>query len=291
MNLYYHGKRKNFGDAVNYNIFKELFNQDVSPTRYYKADFLAIGSILSRVLYNPTPHHTWKNLRKLYYSIALRHQPINILGSGFIEDVRETYGELKLFRAVNIIALRGHKTKEIMELILQKKLDDIAIGDPGILSSELIKGEKIKKNYKLGIIPHMVDQESDLLEEFALRSDTCILDIKSPPVEFMRSVAACESIASSTLHGLIAADSLHIPNLWIKMSNKIAGRDFKFYDYYSIYEIKPEITDLRCMTSSKITSEYILDRYQVDSQDVEAIKFTLTAAFKEIFKNQNMTKQ
>jgi hypothetical protein len=56
-----------------------------------------------------------------------------------------------------------------MELILCKKLDDIAMGDPGILSSELIKGEKVKKIYKLGIIPHMADQNSDLLHEFSLR--------------------------------------------------------------------------------------------------------------------------
>jgi hypothetical protein len=285
MKLYYHEKWKNFGDCVNYNIFKELFNQDITRTRYYKADFLGIGSVLTRVLYNPTPHHTWKNLRKLYYSIARRHQPINILGSGFVEDVRETYRELKLFRGVNIIALRGYKSKDIMELILCKKLDDIAMGDPGILSSELIKGEKIKKIYKLGIIPHMADQNSNLLHEFSLRSDTCILNIKTPPVELMKSVASCESIASSALHGLIAADSLHIPNLWIKMSDRLAGQDFKFYDYYSVYEIKPEITDLRYIPRFEITPEYVLDKYQVEAQAVEDIKFALTAAFNEFFKN------
>ena len=286
MKLYYHGTSKNFGDSVNYNIFKDLFNQDITRTRYYKADFIGIGSILTRVLYNPTPHHTWKNLRKLYYSIVLRNQPINILGSGFVEDVRKTYRRLKQFRPVNIIALRGHKSKDIMELILRKKLDDIIIGDPGILSSELIKGEKIEKNYQLGIIPHMADQNSDLLHEFALRSDTCILNIRNPPVEFMRSVAACEAIASTALHGLIAADSLHIPNLWIKLSDKIAGQDFKFYDYYSAYKIKPEITDLRYIPRSEITPEYVLDRYRIDFQDVEDIKSALTVVFNEFFKDK-----
>ena len=283
MHLYYHGTSKNYGDVVNYNIFKDLFNQDVNRARYYTADFMGIGSILNRVLYNPTPHHTWQNLRKLYYSRVLRQKPINILGSGFVKDVREIYKELKLFRAVNIIALRGHKTKDIMEFILQKKLEDIAIGDPGILSSELIKGEKIEKNYNLGIIPHMADQNSNLLLEFTTRSDTCILDIKNQPVEFLRSVSACNTIASSALHGLIAADSLHIPNLWIKMSDKITGQDFKFRDYYSAYEIKPAITDLRYMQSSEITPEYILDKYQVDAKKVEDIKSALTIAFNEFF--------
>lgn len=286
MKLYYHGEEKNFGDAVNYNIFKELFNQDVNRTRYYKADFLAIGSILSKILYNTNSPYAWENIRKLYYSIVLRDRPLNILGSGFIRNVRETFGELKLFRPVNVIALRGHKTKEIMEFILRKNLDDITLGDPGILVSDFIKGEKVEKKYKLGIIPHLVDQDSDLLYEFTLRSDTCILDITSQPVEFMRSVAACESIASSALHGLIAADSLQIPNLWIKISDNLLGRDFKFHDYYSIYEIKPEITDMRCIPRSEITPEYVLDRYQVDGQDVEAVKSVLTAAFNKFFKNK-----
>ncbi len=285
MKLYYHEKWRNFGDCVNYNIFKELFHQDIIRTRYYKADFLGIGSVLTRVLYDPTPHHTWKNLRKLYYSIIRRDHPINVLGSGFVEDVRETYGKLKLLRGVNIIALRGHKSKDIMELILGRQLDDIVLGDPGILSSELIKCEKIKKIHKLGIIPHMADQNSELLHKFALRSDTCVLNIKTPPVEFMRSVASCESIASSALHGLIAADSLHIPNLWIKMSDRITGQDFKFHDYYSVYDIKPEITDLRYMPRSEIIPEYVLDRYQVKALDVEDIKSSLTAAFNEFFKN------
>jgi len=286
MNLYYHGKRKNFGDAVNYNIFKELFNQNVHQTRYYKADFMAIGSILSRILYNTAHPYSWSNIKKRYYSIALRHRPLNILGTGFVKNIGETYGELKLFRPVNVIALRGHKTKDIMELILQKKLDDIAIGDPGILASELIKGEQIEKKFKLGVIPHVVDQNADLLDEFTSRSDACILDIKIPPVEFLRSLAACESIASSSLHGLIAADSLHIPNLWIKMSDKITGKDFKFHDYYSVYEIKPEVTDLRSMSGSEITSGYVLDRYRVAAQDVEDIKSSLTVVFKNNFKNK-----
>lgn len=170
-----------------------------------------------------------------------------------------------------------------MEQILQAKLDNIALGDPGILTSEFIKNETIEKKYKLGIIPHVVDQGSDLLKDFSSSSDTCMLDIKASPLEFMRSVAACESIASSTLHGLIAADSLHIPNLWIKMSDKIFGEDFKYHDYYSVYGIQPQVHDLRSTSSSRITPEYVTDNYRINAKEIDAVKSNLTSAFTRFF--------
>ncbi len=285
MKLYYHAKSKNFGDCLNYNIFRELFGRDVIRTRYYKADFFGIGSLLGTALYNPTPHHAWKNLEKRCYSILLRHRPITILGSGFVSNVRDTYRKLKLFRPVNIIALRGRKSREIMECILREKLDGVALGDPGILSSELIKGTRIGKECELGIIPHTVDRNSDLLDGLASRSGVRILDIQSPPGEFIKTVAACRTVASSALHGLIAADSLHIPNLWIKLSDRIIGQDFKFRDYYSAYGITPQVTDLRSAAASRITPEYVIERYRIDPRAVESSKSALASAFEECFGN------
>ena len=34
------------------------------------------------------------------------------------------------------------------------------------------------------------------------------------------------------MHGLIAADSLNIPHVWMKISNKIIGGNWKFNDYF-----------------------------------------------------------
>ena len=45
------------------------------------------------------------------------------------------------------------------------------------------------------------------------------------PFKCIKQIADCE-IISSALHGLIAADSLNIPNKWIKLSNKLVGNNF-----------------------------------------------------------------
>lgn len=290
MKLYYQGKEKsrgkgsNFGDAINYNIFHELFHCRVKSARPYNADCIGIGSILGKILYDTNrPRTARQNLKMAYYSAILRDRPINILGSGFIEDVRKTYPTLKLFRPVNVIALRGHYTREVMEDILHTKLDAIALGDPGILVSEFIKGETIEKKYRMGIVPHIVDKRSELLSVFRQRDDICILDIESNPLDFLRSMAACETVASSSLHGLITADSLHIPNLWIRMSDGLMGGNFKFFDYYSAYGITPEVTDLREMVSPAITPEFISDRCKISANKIEQIKSALNDVFRAFF--------
>jgi pyruvyltransferase len=47
-----------------------------------------------------------------------------------------------------------------------------------------------------------------------------------------REINRCECIASSSLHGLIFSDSFSIPNVHLKFSNKLAGGNHKFNDYY-----------------------------------------------------------
>jgi hypothetical protein len=50
-------------------------------------------------------------------------------------------------------------------------------------------------------------------------------------------------VISSSLHGLIVADSLGIPNVWLRLSPDVLGGDYKFKDYYSVFGLAPEPID------------------------------------------------
>lgn len=135
-------------------------------------------------------------------------------------------------------------------------------GDPGLLaykySSEL-KNNIIKK-YKLGIVPHVSEYKSNLLNKFTNIPDVKVIDITNK--NFLADLLSCEVIASSSLHGLIFSDSFQIPNLWISIEDKLYGGYFKFYDYYSsiyntlnIEHIKPfNITELDSNSMIKMST-------------------------------------
>lgn len=86
---------------------------------------------------------------------------------------------------------------------------------------------------------------------------------------------ACKYIISSSLHGLICADSICIPNRWIKLS-ELLGSDFKFHDYYSVFDITPEF---QIMTGSESLEELVLMPKLIEQENVIKIKINLENQF------------
>ena len=64
-------------------------------------------------------------------------------------------------------------------------------------------------------------------------SEVTVLDVAQGPAEFVSKLVQCERVASSSLHGLILADSYNVPNIRIQITPNVIGGDFKFQDYYS----------------------------------------------------------
>ncbi len=58
-----------------------------------------------------------------------------------------------------------------------------------------------------------------------------MIDVERPCGEVCAEISACARILSSSLHGLVVADSYGIPNARLVLSNQIIGGDFKFRDY------------------------------------------------------------
>lgn len=83
----------------------------------------------------------------------------------------------------------------------------------------------------IGVIPHYVDKNNEIITSLPLNAGLKIIDVESNCLEVLSDISSCDYVISSSLHGLICADAYGMPNARISLSNKIGGGDFKFNDY------------------------------------------------------------
>ena len=119
-----------------------------------------------------------------------------------------------------VLALRGPLTGEA----------DL-YADPGLLAG--LFAPQVEKRHKLGVIPHYIER---------LPHEGHHIDIQSGIENVIRAAAQCERIITSSLHALILADSLGIPNKWI-FEEKVIGNGYKFRDYAASFgeKIEPDV--------------------------------------------------
>jgi len=115
------------------------------------------------------------------------------------------------------------------------------LGDPGLLVAKLLKHRQSKRHV-LGLIPHYVDKADVHLENISRRypKEIRLIDVQRNPLVVISEIDRCEFIISSSLHGLVAADALGIPNAWMVLSDKVIGKGFKFFDYASAFGLTPK---------------------------------------------------
>lgn len=129
---------------------------------------------------------------------------------------------------LKILAVRGPLTRKRLEQDGHKCPE--LYGDPTILLPHLFKPE-VEEEYDFGIIPHYVDY--DHTRNGMHRERVNVINVLSGVKNVITEVNKCPVILSSCLHGIILAESYGIPTCWIRVSNKIASKEFKFKDYYS----------------------------------------------------------
>ena len=121
------------------------------------------------------------------------------------------------------------------------------------------------KPYKLGILPHYVDygQVKTRLKttpghkkQHLLLIDVLIdvsVDMSKGVQRVIDQIVSCETILSSSLHGIIVAHAYGIPAGWIRFSSKLSGDGIKFLDYYASQGVKLE--GLKPMPGSLVGSK------------------------------------
>ena len=160
------------------------------------------------------------------------------------------------------------------------------MADPGILAPMLINITNISelnntKKYNLCIIPHYVDKKKNKTIKKRIHvNNSIIINIEQNPIKFLESILQCKNVISSGLHGLIIADSLGIPNMRIRLSNKILGGNYKFGDYYSAYGFKlPPTIDLSRTIFKEKHLKYLRSIYAISKDKIRKKQCELLSNF------------
>ena len=133
-----------------------------------------------------------------------------------------------------ICSVRGRKTYEFLK---NRGIECPSVfGDPALLLPRFYTPKRMEKRYKLGVIPHVIDWDYDVMRKIRKeRNDILVIDLAHYDkwTDVIDQICSCEAIASSSLHGLIVSDAYNVPNCWITLSGKISGGLFKYFDYFS----------------------------------------------------------
>ena len=228
------GIENNWGDALNPILIENMTGKKpILSTEVFNIKKNKVYCVIGSILEIPSE----KNLV--------------VWGSGFISSDSQFKVKPK-----EIHAVRGPRTRE---LILNNGIYCPEVyGDPAMLYPCFYKPE-IEKKYKLGIIPHYVDQNNPLLNLFKNEPSVLIIDMLSGIRKVVDDICSCEIIASSSLHGIIAADSYGIPSIWIEFSKEVKGDGFKFYDYFESVGRESEVP--LTITQNTMIKE-IIDHYK-----------------------------
>lgn len=198
----------NFGDEVTRDVLMRVFGYRSEYALPHEATLAGAGSILE-ILSNVERQHT-----------------LNVWGSGFIRQPDEnlTYR----MQSVKFYAVRGEITKRRLKI----DKTTLALGDPGVLAS-VVYDKAAYSTDKIGVVVHYIDADLPIVQAIKYDPRFMIISPLDTPENVAKNISSCRMIVSSSLHGLIFADSFNIPNAHIQLSDNVVGGSYKFRDYYS----------------------------------------------------------
>lgn len=191
--------RRNFGDQASPWLLRKA-GINISPGTPLNSDVTAIGSIL-------------EHLPKDYGGL--------IWGSGLVEE-----GAPQFPRAT-FLAVRGHLTAACLGL------EDIALGDPGLLVPDYYSGARPRANREFVVVRHFL-HAADRSPESVTHLDPRPVDAGGSMQGVFRAIREAEFVLSSSLHGLVIADAFGVPAAWFREGTDSLVTPFKFRDYESV---------------------------------------------------------
>jgi pyruvyltransferase len=198
----------NFGDIASMEIVQKTAGYPVRQALPGERKLLAIGSVLHRAY---TGDIIWGT--GLKGSKAAFEKPV---------------------KSLSVYAVRGPLT---LEFLRREKIDISGVRelfDPGCLMPLLFKQEiEAMKNKPGGhkggvrIIPHFRDDLALRRQYYRHAKD--FVSVDTTPLGMIAALLGADRVVSSSLHGLIFAESLGIPAVWLAPSQE---DEMKYYDWY-----------------------------------------------------------
>lgn len=250
----------NFGDELGPYLIGKLSSLPIEYVPIPRSGIFLLLTYFKNLLLR---RYNLSMLPAVLKSLFLRGQYITSIGSiiGWSSGSRVVWGSGILFYNETIsngdfLAVRGQYTQQRLKNLGYEAPE--VLGDPALLLP-LVFNPKVEKKYKLGIIPHHTHTQS--LSSLASGTDIVVIDLLDDIEVIIRKVLSCESVISTSLHGLIVAHAYGIPALWYEYRKiKWHGSDVKFFDYFSsvgITEYVPfQISDVSCLSLDDIIGRF-----------------------------------
>lgn len=266
LSAYYSGC-DNFGDKLTKELIKSEYIEEVYWDELEHANVCGIGSIINRFV---------KRKKSLFYNNVLY-----VFGSG-MRETEENENDI-FIRKLKIYAVRGEYTKGYIERVMGHKIENVVLGDGGLLVRNIMPTHFVEKKYELGIIPHYIDEEDERFHTWKSKiKDSVIISVKEEPETFIAKLMECKRVVSTAMHPLIACDALRIPNIWGYLPNaNQRDMSYKFNDYYSAYGKEKEAVILDDESMEKII-EMIDETYDITDNEVFNIIDQLESSFNKM---------
>jgi len=205
----------NFGDVVGYEFYKFLSQQPIKNVSLRKniKSYICVGSILEHIKSNHTA---------MGVGFIKKHETINI-------------------RPEKILSVRGPLTRDI--LLKNNIKCPEKYGDPLILFP-LYYNPSCKNQYDIGVIPHYIDYNNSntdhLINHLSKKYSVKKINIRTGNnyKPFIEQIKASNYIISSSLHGVIMGIVYAKKTIYVRVSNKVIGGDFKFNDFFQSLDIQ-----------------------------------------------------
>ena len=238
-----------------------------SEKYFHNSDYENYGDLLGKylvekisnkkVIFTDPKKKSFKNLfQPIYVTIGSVLTNVNnkciVWGSGIIS--REY-----TIKKAKFLAVRGPQTRN--HLLKQGYDVPEVFGDPALLLPDFFN-PIIKKQFTLGIVPHVLDYDA-IKDYYKDNKEVLVINLHTNDIEVTtKEFLKCEKIISSSLHGVIVSHAYGIPAVWQQFSDKLFGDGIKFQDYFESVNIefyRPEVIQ---SINFEINADHLFLKYE-----------------------------